>query len=191
MQVLHPVWSTADFQHEDMHDYKLLRLLSYLTLPRRRAVIGVPLLRQVQTCLLHKIFSAHSLAIHFEVSHPLGRATAFCTPSSWCEPSRDKIWQGRTFIGANFIATFCPKIIFRGRTIFFVTNTGVRMKPFLAGSALNPCGIGNLRHTANAIHIKLLHCLDLLGVRRLHMIGKGVIFPSSRHLQRCAHIPPC
>ena len=50
MQVFHPVWSTADFQHEDMHDCKLLRLLSYLTLPRRRAVIGVPLLRQVQTC---------------------------------------------------------------------------------------------------------------------------------------------
>ena len=39
-------------------------------------------------------------------------------------------------------------------------NTGVRMKPFPAGSALNPCGIGNLRHTANAIHIKLLRCLD-------------------------------
>ena len=100
-------------------DSKLLRLL---TLPRRRAVIGVPLLHQVQTCLLHKIFSAHSLAIYFEVSHPLGRATAFCTPPSWCEPSRDKIWQGQTFIGANFIATFCPRIIFRGRTIFFVTD---------------------------------------------------------------------
>ena len=55
-------------------DCKLLRLLSYLTLPRRRAVIGVPLLRQVQTCLLHKIFSAHSLAIHFEVSHSLAGA---------------------------------------------------------------------------------------------------------------------
>ena len=107
-------------------DCKLLRLLSYLTLPRRRAVIGVPLLRQVQTCLLHKIFSAHSLAIHFEVSHSLGRATAFCTPPSWCEPSRDKIWQGRTFIGANFIATFCPRIIFRRRTIFFVTRPSWR-----------------------------------------------------------------
>ena len=129
-------------------DCKLLRLLSYLTLSRHRAVIGVPLLRQLQTCLLQKIFSAHSLAIHFEVSHPLGRATAFCTPPSWCEPSRDKIWQGRTFIGANFIATFCPRIIFRGRTIFFVTCP----INFLCEETYTPITLSRSRSPHNVLH---------------------------------------
>ena len=81
-------------------------------------------------------------------THPLGRATAFCTPPSRCEPSRDKIWQGWTFIGANFIATFCPNFsradnFFRDTShpwnLASLSGHSQEGRHEMAASALNAC----------------------------------------------------